>query len=122
MQPQAAPIHLIRVTIEHQPFVQWLSYLTRAILMPRSSCRWPSRAVTFVDNHDTGSTQQHWPFPADRVGAGYAYILTHPGIPCIFWDHYFTWGAELHNIIHTLAAVRDGCGAGHRDGGSGRLH
>ena len=25
---------------------------------------WPSRAVTFIDNHDTGSTQAHWPFPA----------------------------------------------------------
>ena len=21
---------------------------------------WPSQAVTFVDNHDTGSSQQHW--------------------------------------------------------------
>lgn len=21
---------------------------------------WPSKAVTFVDNHDTGSTQNHW--------------------------------------------------------------
>ncbi len=39
----------------------------------------PSRAVTFVDNHDTGSTQQHWPFPAEHVVQGYAYILTHPG-------------------------------------------
>jgi hypothetical protein len=70
-------------------------------------CRWPGRAVTFVDNHDTGSTQNHWPFVPDRVGAGYAYILTHPGIPCIFWDHYFTWGAEMRNTIHTLAAVSD---------------
>lgn len=76
---------------------------------------WPTRAVTFIANHDTDSTQQHWPFPADRVGAGYAYILTHPGIPCVFWDHYFTWGAELHNIIHTLAAVSPlGCCASGR--------
>ncbi|WIA40821.1 hypothetical protein OEZ86_004498 [Tetradesmus obliquus] len=67
---------------------------------------WPSKAVTFIDNHDTGSTQQHWPFPNDLVGAGYAYIMTHPGIPCVFWDHYVTWGAELHNTIKTLAAIR----------------
>lgn len=40
---------------------------------------WPKMAVTFVDNHDTGSTQAHWPFPKDLVGLGYAYILTHPG-------------------------------------------
>eukprot|EP00878_Enallax_costatus_P000599 GHUV01000700.1.p1 GENE.GHUV01000700.1~~GHUV01000700.1.p1 ORF type:complete len:487 (+),score=102.77 GHUV01000700.1:167-1627(+) len=67
---------------------------------------WPKRAVTFIDNHDTGSTQNHWPFPSDRVGAGYAYLLTHPGMPCIFWDHYFTWGEELHKTIKTLTAVR----------------
>eukprot|EP00879_Flechtneria_rotunda_P027946 GHRR01030006.1.p1 GENE.GHRR01030006.1~~GHRR01030006.1.p1 ORF type:complete len:180 (-),score=10.02 GHRR01030006.1:406-945(-) len=68
-------------------------------------CRWPSKAVTFIENHDTGSTQNHWPFPADQVGAGYAYIMTHPGIPCVFWDHYFKWGQELHNSIRALAAV-----------------
>uniref|UniRef100_A0A453SH63 Alpha-amylase n=1 Tax=Aegilops tauschii subsp. strangulata TaxID=200361 RepID=A0A453SH63_AEGTS len=44
---------------------------------------WPAKAVTFVDNHDTGSTQAKWPFPYDKVMQGYAYILTHPGIPCI---------------------------------------
>ena len=31
------------------------------------------------------STQQHWPFPGDKTMVGYAYIMTHPGIPCIFW-------------------------------------
>jgi hypothetical protein len=44
---------------------------------------WPAKAVTFVDNHDTGSTQAKWPFPSDKIMQGYAYILTHPGIPCI---------------------------------------
>lgn len=43
----------------------------------------PQNAVTFIDNHDTGSTQQIWPFPSDKVMLGYAYILTHPGIPSI---------------------------------------
>lgn len=42
---------------------------------------WPKMAVTFIDNHDTGSSQAHWPFPGDGVGAGYAYIITHPGMP-----------------------------------------
>ncbi|XP_038979702.1 probable alpha-amylase 2 isoform X2 [Phoenix dactylifera] len=28
---------------------------------------WPSRSVTFIENHDTGSTQGHWPFPVDHV-------------------------------------------------------
>ena len=27
----------------------------------------PQMAVTFLDNHDTGSTQNHWPFPAHAV-------------------------------------------------------
>ena len=49
---------------------------------------WPSRAVTFIDNHDTGSTLQHWPFPAEHVGEGYCYLLTHPGTPCVLIDHW----------------------------------
>ena len=44
---------------------------------------WPAKAVTFIDNHDTGSTQAMWPFPSDKVMQGYEYILTHPGTPCI---------------------------------------
>jgi alpha-amylase len=67
---------------------------------------WPGRTVTFVDNHDTGSSQQHWPFPADLVGAGYAYILSHPGVPCIFWEHYFDWGSELRAQIDALLQAR----------------
>ena len=48
---------------------------------------WPAKAVTFIDNHDTGPStggsggQNHWPFPGDKVMEGYAYILTHPRRP-----------------------------------------
>ena len=56
----------------------------------------PAYAVTFVDNHDTGSTQGHWKLPDSAVPAAYAYILTHPGIPCVAWQHYFTY-AESGN-------------------------
>ena len=49
---------------------------------------WPSRAVTFIENHDTGSTLQHWPFPRDKILQGYCYILTHPGTPTVFYDHW----------------------------------
>nr|CAB3471055.1 unnamed protein product [Digitaria exilis] len=65
---------------------------------------WPEKAVTFVDNHDTGSTQAMWPFPSDKVIQGYAYILTHPGNPCIFYDHFFDWG--LKDEITALVEVR----------------
>lgn len=49
----------------------------------------PTRSVTFVDNHDTGSTQAHWPFPKDKKLEGYAYIMTHPGMPTVFWEHLY---------------------------------
>lgn len=66
----------------------------------------PGYAVTFIDNHDTGSSQNHWPFPADKVLLGYVYILTHPGIPCVFWDHYFDW--DIRGEIEGLIKVRKG--------------
>ena len=31
--------------------------------------------------------QGHWRFPPAHRMVGYAYILTHPGIPCLFWPH-----------------------------------
>mmetsp|Transcript_36477 Transcript_36477/g.77584 ORF Transcript_36477/g.77584 Transcript_36477/m.77584 type:complete len:786 (+) Transcript_36477:78-2435(+) len=66
----------------------------------------PKYAVTFIDNHDTGSTQRHWPFPDDKVMVGYAYILTHPGIPSIFWDHAMDWGEHVRNQIASLLQMR----------------
>lgn len=71
---------------------------------------WPSKMVTFVDNHDTGSEetcdagQNQWPVPCDAVMQGYAYILTHPGIPTLFWPHLFDWG--LYYQIKTLVDIR----------------
>lgn len=73
----------------------------------------PSKAVTFIDNHDTGGSQNHWPFHGEStlqkvkeemVMQGYAYILTHPGIPCVFWDHLVTWGTG--NAIKELISIR----------------
>ncbi|XP_074312868.1 alpha-amylase-like [Silene latifolia] len=64
----------------------------------------PKNAVTFIDNHDSGSTQHLWTFPAEKVMQGYAYILTHPGTPTIFYDHFFEWG--LKEEIIKLSAVR----------------
>lgn len=50
----------------------------------------PSTVVTFVDNHDTGSTQALWYLDPDDIGSAYAFVLTHPGYPCVAWQHYFT--------------------------------
>jgi alpha-amylase len=57
---------------------------------------WPGRAVTFVANHDTDGSQNHWPFPRDKVELAYAYIMTHPGIPSVPWFHWF--GPERETI------------------------
>lgn len=51
----------------------------------------PADAVTFIDNHDTGSSQGHWYLDPQDVGTAYAFILTHPGYPCVAWQHYFTF-------------------------------
>lgn len=75
---------------------------------------WPEKAVTFIDNHDTGPStrnkngQNHWPFPGDKVMQGYAYILTHPGTPCVYWVHVFDWG--LHKEIKALINIRKSYG------------
>ncbi len=70
---------------------------------------WAAKAVTFVDNHDTGPShpsggQNHWPFPSDKVMQGYAYILTHPGVPCVYWVHFYDWGHGA--AIKSLMAAR----------------
>ncbi|KAF3431413.1 hypothetical protein FNV43_RR26144 [Rhamnella rubrinervis] len=64
---------------------------------------WPSRAVTFIENHDTGSTQGHWRFPGGKEMQGYAYILTHPGTPSVFYDHVFS---HYRSEIAALISVR----------------
>ena len=56
----------------------------------------PNDAVTFVDNHDTGSTQKHWFLDPADVGTAYSFILTHPGFPCVAWQHYFTAAESGH--------------------------
>ena len=65
---------------------------------------WPTHAVTFLENHDTGSTLQHWPFPTDGIGQGYAYILTHPGTPTVFYDHWKD--SKLRKSINELIDIR----------------
>eukprot|EP00887_Chlorella_sp_A99_P006587 scaffold3.g6587.t1 len=83
---------------------------------------WPSRAVTFLENHDTvgwaglccgweeegpsvarGSSQRHWPFPGHALEQGYAYILTHPGTPAVFYDHVFHDGRLRHTVARLIA-------------------
>ncbi len=82
---------------------------------------WKNKAVTFLENHDTGyrthedgSPQEHHhtdSFLNDwQVRQGYAYILTHPGVPCVYWKHYFDWGHDLREQINALINARQVAG------------
>ncbi len=51
-----------------------------------------------------GSTQGHWRFPSSGLEQGYCYVLTHPGTPCIFYDHLED--PQLANTIQRLIALR----------------
>jgi alpha-amylase len=86
---------------------------------------WPSRSVTFLDNHDTehrrdreheqhGDGTRH--FPGNKVQTGYAYTLTHPGTPCVFWAHFFDWGTPTRRLIETLLKLRKAHGIHSRSG------
>ncbi|GAB4823092.1 hypothetical protein N2152v2_010138 [Parachlorella kessleri] len=66
---------------------------------------WPSRAITFLENHDTGSTLRHWPFPWEHLGEGYCYILTHCGTPCVFYDHIY-FDQNLKKQVLELVDIR----------------
>ena len=76
---------------------------------------WPERAVTFVDNHDTEyrRDEEHQchndgtrHFAGRTVDMGYAYLLTHPGVPCVFWSHFFDWGEPTRRRIQQLIHLR----------------
>jgi len=75
--------------------------------LPGLMGRWPAKAVTFLDNHDTYPPHQNpYPFPDNRILEGYAYILTHPGVPCVYWQHFYDKGTIVHDKIKELAGIR----------------
>ncbi|MFI5297930.1 MAG: alpha-amylase family glycosyl hydrolase [Polyangiales bacterium] len=72
-----------------------------------------SVAVTYVDNHDTGPSpwsaangwgQRHWPCPMEFKSKAYAYVLSMPGTPSVYWPDVFDWGGEEE--IRALIAAR----------------
>jgi alpha-amylase len=78
---------------------------------------WKNRAVTFLQNHDLGyrtnedgtPQQDHKvdPFANNwEIEQAYAQLLTHPGVPSVFWKHYFDWGPDLRNKIRALINAR----------------
>ena len=74
---------------------------------------WPAMSVTFLDNHDTEAATGYAGDPfgdLERTLQGYAYLLTHPGIPCVSWRHFFDDAAQ--GAISDLIAVRKEAGIG----------
>ncbi len=66
----------------------------------------PSHAVTFLDNHDTSRDDRFG--SNDQITMGYAYILTHPGTPCVYYSDWQT--SSIKSAITTLIAARRAAG------------
>ncbi len=64
--------------------------------------------ATLVENHDTGASpfstsngwgQKVWECPSHFKSRAYAFILSTPGTPCIYWPDYFDWGlSEIKDL------------------------
>ena len=71
---------------------------------------WSDKAVTFIENHDTEDVRNNEYadyFPGrSKMLQGYAYILTHPGIPCVFWGDIFDSGQFYEDRIRELIGIR----------------
>lgn len=60
-----------------------------------------AETVTFVENHDIVRTD---PIINDKMLA-YAFILTHEGYPCVFWQDYFNWNLGQEGNQSGIAAL-----------------
>jgi len=61
----------------------------------------PAEAVTFVENHDIVRDN---PIISDKMLA-YAFILTHEGYPCVFWQDYYAMNLGLAGEKSGIAAL-----------------
>ena len=85
----------------------WLKYIDKA---PGVIGIWSDKAVTFLENHDTedvrNGTYSSW-FPGgDQMLQGYAYLLTHPGIPSVFWRDIYDSNSYCEDCINNLIRIR----------------
>jgi len=61
----------------------------------------PTQTVTFVENHDVARND---PVILDKLLA-YAFILTHEGYPCVFWQDYFNCNLAQEGNSNGIAAL-----------------
>lgn len=67
----------------------------------------PGNAVTFLDNHDTiRNADSCFPLDDKRLIQGHVFLLTHPGVPCIFWTHLFERNQKIYDAIKSLCKIR----------------
>ncbi len=61
-------------------------------------------AVTFVDNHDTYRDDSKY---TGDVASAYAFILSAPGVPCVFWPHWQdkNYKTAIENMIAARKSV-----------------
>jgi alpha-amylase len=59
-------------------------------------------AVTFVDNHDTYRDGNKY---TGNVSQAYAYILSAPGTPCVFWLHWMSDKSAINAMIDARKRV-----------------
>lgn len=87
-------------------------------------------AVTFVDSHDSFQRDNGNEFCGnansmglckDKLLQANAYMLSMPGVPCVFWPHWVTYKEELKKMInaryktgvHSESSVSDEAGNGY---------
>ena len=65
-------------------------------------------AVTFIDNHDTFRRSNGQEFLGDNTDISQkkrqiieanAYLLMMPGVPCVFWPHWYTFKDDINKLI-----------------------
>lgn len=86
-------------------------------------------AVTFIDSHDSFQRDNNNEFCgngnsmglcADKLLQAHAYMLSMPGVPCVFWPHWVTYKEPIKKMInaryktgvHSESAVSDDAGDG----------
>ncbi len=79
---------------------------------PSGGIGWdPKNNTTFVENHDTPRYDTpNNVLNSSNVVQTYAYLLTHPGVPCIYWPHLFDWDNTVKEGIIELIQIRKNAG------------
>ncbi|MCB0422296.1 MAG: hypothetical protein KDD61_14960 [Bdellovibrionales bacterium] len=71
---------------------------------------WADKSVTFLENHDTEEARggiYMASFPNGKAMLeGYAFILTHPGTPTVFWTDIFDSGEYTEKILREMIWIR----------------